>query len=242
MNPSEIPQHELDAELPLDEVNFSHVEQDVEDEPYTPNLMRSFAAVKVAPADTEDAAAFLHVEDREGDDSWYRRCLSLQRQARSLPAVYPTALSASQAVPKNERVLNVKDLRRGMVAFSYDPRIPGTAGHIYFINGWEGKRLLTTTNDAEGPGLVSVVDFNFYADRWGQRFQFGATNLNGYDFSDFNKPAEPMYQGSLGDQYRAMLEDLIKIEQRKRAKGYIRLADALQRDINRMKRKLEKWG
>ncbi len=231
----------------LDPADFlPYVEQDLEDEPYVEGVFRSFAKVedKVAPADTEDAAKFLHTEDLQNDDSWFRKCLSLQRHGRGLPAVYPTALSAAMATPKSERILNIKDLRRGMVAYSYDPRISGTAGHIFFVNGWTTKKdeLLTTTNDAVAPGQVSVVPFSFYKEHWGHTFQFGATWLNGYDFSDFNKPPQPTKPGTLGERYEQAIEDLRKIEHQKRAKGFNKLADAIHRDIVRMERKLNRWS
>jgi hypothetical protein len=130
-----------------------------------------------------------------------------------------------------------------MVAYCYDPDVAGTAGHIFFINGrTEAKSILTTTNDAEAPGLVSVVPFEFYIKTWGHKFQFGATWLNGYDFSDFNKPPVPVHDGTLGERYERALEELIRIEVQKRAKGFIQLADAIHRDVVRMQRKLERWG
>lgn len=240
------PEAEQDRLLTFENKHFlNYVEQDVEDEPYYSGVFRNFAAVeaKIAPSDSEESAAFLHAEDVQNDNSWYRKCLSLQRQARGLPAVYPTALTAAQATPKSERVLKKEDLRRGMVVYSYNPSIPGTAGHIAFVNGRRKSGLiLTTTNDAEGAGLVSVVPLDYYERVWGHKFQFGATCLNGYDFSDFNAPPQPIKQGTLGERYEQAIEELQKIERQKRNKGYDKLADAIHRDIVRMQRKLERWA
>jgi hypothetical protein len=152
-------------------------------------------------------------------------------------------MSAALATPKSERVLKKEDLRRGMVAYCYDPRVAGTAGHIYFINGrTDSDSILTTTNDAEAAGLVSVVPIEFYERVWGHKFQFGATWLNGYDFSDFNKPPQPVKLGTLGERYEEAMEELLRIETQKRAKGQNKLADAIHRDVVRMQRKLERWG
>lgn len=240
------PEAESDRLLTLENNSFlPYVEQDIEDEPYYSGVFRNFAAVeaKIAPANTKEALHFLHVEDVQNDSSWYRKCLSLQRQARGLPAVYPTAMSAALATPESERVYKKEDLRRGMVAYCYNPDIPGTAGHIFAING--GRKsggLLTTTNDAEAAGYVSVVPFEFYERVWGHKFQFGATCLNGYDFSDFNKAPEPIHQGTLGERYEKAIDDLQRIERKKRNNGLDKLADAIHRDIVRMQRKLERWG
>lgn len=219
-----------------------HVEQDLEDAPL---LIGRFAATeKLAPNDTGETIDFVRHQRAIDSDDWYRRCLSLQRQARGLSAVYPTALSAMFATPKSERVTALKDWRRGMVGYSYDPRIPGTAGHIFTVlqDGNKFADPITGTNDAREAGHVDYVRLSFYKGQWGQNVTFAATWLNGYDFADFNKPPEPVHKGTLGERYAKAIEELEKIERQKRNKGWTKVADALLRDIARMNRKLERFG
>lgn len=194
----------------------------------------------LAPRNTEQAAAFLKDEVISGSHEWERLCLKLQRTARGIPAMYPTALSASMSIPKSERIYNIDDARRGMVGFSYDPRIPGTAGHIFAFTGRHKGVMITSTNDAKEPGAVDYVPFNFYKEQWGQTFQFAATWLNGYDFSDFNKPPEPVHTGSLGEQYAESMRILEKVYYQKRRKfgPENALVLALKRDLNKMKKRL----
>ncbi len=199
----------------------------------------------LAPRSGEQAALFLREEAINGDPEWRRLCLKLQRTARGLPAVYPTAFSASMAVPDSEKITNTKDLKRGMVAFSYDPTIPGTAGHIFFIVGRsKNGTLLTSSNDVKAAGFVDVVPFQFYQKIWRQTFQFGATHLNNYDFSDFNAKPEPVRKGTLGDQYLGAIDDLERIRRAKLKKWGENspLILALDRDINRMNIKAERFN
>src|SRR5690349_4041738 len=109
---------------------------------------RRITMSKVAPRSTKEAAAFLR-EAHNGPLVWDGLCLKLQRMARGLPAVYPSAIAAQLATPISERVYRQEDLRRGMVAFSDDPRDSSIFGHIYFIAGRDkNNRILTWTNDA----------------------------------------------------------------------------------------------
>ena len=199
---------------------------------------------RIAPNGTEETADWLKDVVHSGSTNWYRRCLSLQRQARGLPAVYPTAFSASQATPSEERIYDVDKWKRGMVGYSYDPRIPGTAGHIFFVLGRaKDGEILTTTNDAKEAGAVDVVRLEFYGRAWGQKLQFASTWLNGYDFKDETKPPKPVKSGNLGEQYEQLRDDLQKVLVRKRKKlgNSHELVKALQRDVERMDRKLNRW-
>lgn len=129
---------------------------------------------KLAPRNTNETAAFLKSEHDKGSLDWYLLCLSLQRQARGLPAVYPSAISAALATPERERVHNVSDLRRGMVGYCDDPNDSNPYGHIFFIAGRsKSGTILTWTNDALRSGGVDVVPLDFYNKRWGDTFHFG---------------------------------------------------------------------
>lgn len=215
----------------------------VEDTPgFTLAAARFGEMPKLAPASSDDAAHFNREQHAMDSRAWLRKCLALQRTARKCPAVFPTALSAAIATPKEERVEDKKDLRRGMVGYSYDPKIPGTAGHVFLIVGRLDGSIITASNDVKTPGGVDYVSLDFYENVWGHTFQFGATWINGYDFSDFNKPVQ-VTKGSLGAHYKAMIDDLKGIRARKREKLGAKhaLVLALSNDIERMTKHYDAW-
>lgn len=196
---------------------------------------------KVAPRSTKEAANFLRAA-HTGPLIWKQLCLKLQRQARGLPAVYPSAIAAQLATPLTERVHRREDLRRGMVAYSDDPRDANVFGHIYFIAGRDRDgRILTWSNDLRRSGGVDIVPLDAYENFWGDTFQFGATWLNGYDFSEFDKPPVET-RGKLGDNYRAAMEDVAELERKHRKRGHTILADKLARDLEVMKKRLKHHG
>jgi hypothetical protein len=199
---------------------------------------------------TAEALAFLKREKSNPSRSWLGYCLMLQRMARDLPAVYPSALAAANATPVSERVAKVADLRQGMVAYSDDPHDSNPSGHIYFIAGWangvtksesNADRLFVFTNDAPKSGRVGVVPITYFRSYWGDSFQFGATWLNGYSFPDFDKAAEPVHP-TLGANYQHALDDIRKAIAHHQKKGDERIVKALQRDLDRMTRKFAKYS
>lgn len=202
---------------------------------------------RIAPRTSNEAAQFLANQHSIGSTSWRGLCLSLQRQARGLPAVYPSALSAALATPESERVYKVADLRRGMVAYSDDKTDGNPYGHIYFIIGWKNPKdrtdpstCLTWTNDRR-PGMVDVVPLSFYRESWGDGFQFGATWLNGYNFAEFEARPEPD-RPTLGATYDHAIEDIRKALRHHKSKGHDRLVELLQRDLDRMKNRRERFS
>lgn len=201
--------------------------------------------MKIAPRTTDQAAQFLK-DQHNGPLRWRALCQSLQRQARGLPAVYPSALSAALATPTSERVERVSDLRRGMVAFSDDPNDGNPYGHVYFIAGWTGPRnnpenLWTWTNDVLRSGGVDLVPITLYRAKWGDDFQFGATWLNGYHFDEFNSKPEPT-RGSLGNNYEHAIEDVEKALAFHKKKGNDKIVRQLGWDIKRMKSRLNRFS
>lgn len=200
----------------------------------------SATAVKNAPRNSDQAAAFLRAA-HDGPLVWRALCLKLQRQARGLPAVYPSALSAALATPLSERVTRVSDLRRGMVAYSDDPNDSNPFGHVYYIAGWDGprddpKNCLTWTNDARRQGGVDLVPLSFFRDQWGDRFQFGATWLNGYNFAEFDKaPAPDPGRGTIGGNLDHAIEDIRKAMRWHRGQGNTAIVNALAADLAALK-------
>lgn len=200
---------------------------------------------RIAPNTTNETAAYLRDEVEAGNSDWYRKCLMVQRIARGLPAVYPTAFSASQATPGDERVFDPKKWKRGMVGYCYDPRIEGTAGHIFFVAGRNKEgQIITCSNDVKGAGMMDYVPLSFYTNVWGHKIQFASSWLNGYDFKDESKPPKPTKQGNLNEQYEQLRDELVKIYRVKKNRlGETHaLVKALKRDVDRMDKKLKRWS
>lgn len=114
-------------------------------------------------------------------------CLKVCRTAREIPARYLTARIAQDATPKEHRVHEVANLRRGMVGFFDDPTDSNTAGHIATmigrVKGADVGSLHDTlweTNSVKAGELV-IVRGDYFEKHWGDRFYFGATWLNGFE-------------------------------------------------------------
>lgn len=132
------------------------------------------------------------------------QCLKVCRTARDRPPIFPSAKAAQDATPKEHRVHNVKDLRRGMVIYFDDPNDSNKAGHIVTMIGrvkgfkdWGSlDEVLVETNSVKSGELV-VVRASYFKQHWGDSFQFGATWLNGaeIDYPAKKKPAPPKPQG-----------------------------------------------
>lgn len=188
---------------------------------------------------SNEAAAWLGTQRKSGK-SWFRQCLILQRLARDIPPLAPTAFTASQLTPARERVPHLADLRRGMVGFSKgaDP-----AGHIFFILGRrkgfdhaDPDGILTESNDVVSgrTGAVGIVPLSFYRVHWGHTFLFGATWLNGYDFADFNKAPVPVHP-TLGANYEDAIASITKAVKSHAKDKDPALHDLLVRDLAHMK-------
>lgn len=199
---------------------------------------------KVAPNNSEKAAEYLKLQHSTDSDDWLRKCLVLQRSARGIPALAPTAYAAAMLTPESERIPNMKDWRRGMVGFSEDPNDPDDAGHVFYIIGrTKNDVLLSWTNDMHEPGHVDVSRVSLYETAWHHRIMFAATWLNGYDFSDFNEPPKPVKNyNTLGDRYADAIDELIRIRERKEKKGAKKVVAVLNRDIARMRNHLDRFA
>lgn len=112
-------------------------------------------------------------------------CLKICRTARAIGSKYAAAVDAQRATPLNNRVTRVRDLRRGMVLYYDDPNDSNRFGHIVTMIGRvRGGNLdalsdiLVETNSVKKGELV-VVRGDYFPRYWGDKFQFGATWLNG---------------------------------------------------------------
>lgn len=198
-------------------------------------------------ATTTETAAFLRRQHTGGSRAWQGKCLMLQRMARGLPALFPSALAAAHGTPESERVYHVADLRRGMVAFSDDPHDSNPFGHIYFIAGWKGSDhsnpddLMVWSNDVRVSGGVDMVAITYFRAHWGDGFQFGATWLNGFNFTEFDKPPV-LTHPTLGAAYQHAISDVEKAIEFHKKKGDDKLVVALQRDLTRMKKRAHRFS
>lgn len=114
-------------------------------------------------------------------------CLKVCRTARNIPARYLTAKEAQDATPKEFRVYKIEDLRKGMVIYVDDPKDSNRAGHIVTqvgrVKGFRPKSMddiIVETNSVKSGELVRVR-LSYFAKHWGDKFQFGATWLNGVE-------------------------------------------------------------
>ncbi len=226
-------------------------EQLGEDAPYEPSdlqedyqsesSIRTLIALPQAPKTAAEAAEFLRLEHTSGSLEWKRLCLKLQRTARGLPAVYPSALSAAMAVPESKRIKR-EDLRRGMVAYSDNPNDANPFGHIYYIAGRDANgRILTWTNDALRAGGVDIVPLDFYEERWGYSFMWGAEELNGYDIGREYERPEPKHP-TLGKNYAEAVKLIEKSIKYHKDAGHPRLVKALRKDLEIMKARQEQFS
>lgn len=188
-----------------------------------------------APRTRAEQFAFLR-DAHDGAQVWKALCLSLTRQAPGLPALHASAAAAAAATPGRYRVRDVRDLRRGMVAYFDDPTDDNKFGHSVTVAGWADSTptddladLLTWTNDAKRPGGVDLVRASFFPDRWGDAFQFGATMLNGFDLPGYENGRQKV--PSLGGALDRAISDVRRAMAEQRAKGHPRVVAALARDL-----------
>lgn len=197
----------------------------------------------IEPRNTEDTAAWLRNQHKIGSREWASLCLSAQRQARGLPAVYPSANAAAYATPEEERIYKVKDLRRGMVAYMDNKHDSRPFGHVFFIAGRnKNNELMTWSTDAKVRGGIDMVPITFFKTNWNYEFMFGATWLNGYNFDEFDKPVAPPHRTRLGDNYIHAIEDVEKAIFYHKKKRHTRLVELLEVDLQRMKENLAKYS
>lgn len=158
-------------------------------------------------------------------------CLKVCRTARDIPARYLTARDAQDATPSEYRIFNVANLRRGMVGFFDDPNDANRAGHIATligrVKGADVEDLHDTlweTNSVKANELV-IVRGDYFEKFWGDKFQFGATWLNGFVLDVPARKKEKGPQGKVRlNNFRQSRPDWdVKILDRLQASGAMRM-------------------
>ncbi len=164
-------------------------------------------------------------------------CLKVCRTARNIPAKHLTAKEAQDATPPEFRIHKVRDFRKGMIAYFDDPDDSNKAGHIVTIIGRvRGVDLdsldsvLTETNSVVSGELV-VVRASYYAEHWGDTFQFATNFLNGveFDFAGSKNRLERFNNG--GPVYNLNL--LAKAAKEGRSRPG-RILDLIERQVKRL--------
>ena len=192
---------------------------------------------------TPETMSYLRGQASSGSTAWQGLCLRLQRTARGLPGVYPSAIAAAEATPRDRRVILQSKVVRGMVAYWDDPNDSNPYGHITAVAGRDPNtgELLHWTNDAAGPGRVSLVRHSFFPQYWGDSFLFATDWLNGYDLDmPEKKPALPLAHGA--PRIQDAIKRLEKAAAAHREKGHTRLVKALERDITHLHKILSRFG
>lgn len=138
---------------------------------------------------TKECLAFIRKQNTSGSRSWYRMCLSLARQSRGLPGVYPDAQTAwSAAIDKHPTRTNVfRNVPRGAPLFYKG----GTWGHVATYAGRTKDQVhICWSNDAKVRGGVSLVPIDFFEKHWGYPLLGWTGDLNGYNLklSDIDRP------------------------------------------------------
>lgn len=187
---------------------------------------------------TPETMAFLRGQAQSDSHAWGGLCLKLQRTARGIDAMFPTAISAQHGTPSANR-FKLSEAKRGMVGYFVGQN---PAGHITAVAGRDKNtgELLHWTNDAPSLGQVSMVRHSFFKQFWGDEFQFAADWLNGQVLDLPGEPKPPLAGG--GPSIVAAIQRLRVAVVHHRKKGHTALVKALERDIAHLENILQKFG
>jgi len=193
--------------------------------------MRNVAGVKAWYQDNKTSPPF----DPDG------QCLKVVRYARDIGPMYPSAISAAYATPKEHRVYDWADIRSGMIGFFDDPNDGNPYGHVVTFHArTKDKRGLTWTNSVKDNQLV-LVYANYFPRYWGDAFLFAATWLNGQALSFPNKPQPKPKPTRTLENLQHAIKDLQDMIAHHRKKGNLRLVHALQRDLEHLRETLKEF-
>ena len=173
-------------------------------------------------------------------------CLKVCRTARGIGSKYPTAKAAQDSTPAKHRHHKIEDLRKGMVIYYDDPNDSNKSGHIVTMIGrakgvpkTKLESILVETNSVKANELV-VVRGDYFPKNWGDKFQFGATFLNGIvlDVPEDATAVQKFKRGAPNYNVR-LLDDAVKKGRRDLAKyiqQFNKAVDALPNDTGKKSR------
>lgn len=148
-------------------------------------------------------------------------CLKVCRTARGLGSLHASAVEAQNATPLAHRVHKVRDLRKGMVLYFDTVGDSNPFGHIVTMIGrvpgfdWDDLNdVLVETNSVKSGELV-VVRASYFEQFWGDKFQFGATWLNGEPIDTFTNRTKIQRFRRSGPAYNVKLLDRAVTEDRR---------------------------
>ena len=186
-----------------------------------------------SPRNTAQAIDWLKGQ-RAGGHTWPSLCLALTRNARGIPALYPSALAAQTGTPKNHRFPNQAQWRRGMVAYFDNPGDGNPYGHIATL-AYKGKDGVWRAWSNVTGGKVALVPITLFTHSWGDPAQFASDHLNGYDLKSLvDRPPTPLEQ--FEKTLRGAVQDLRAEAERQDKRGHAKRADLLRRDIRLLRK------
>jgi hypothetical protein len=173
-------------------------------------------------------------------------CLKICRTARGIGSRYGSAKKAQDATPANHRVHKIANLRKGMVIYYDDPNDSNKFGHIVTMVGRAkgGDRnnlhdILVETNSVKANEVV-VVHGDYFPKNWGDKFQFGATWLNGMVLDvPSSATAVQKFKKTAPNYNVKLLDDAVKKGRNDLAKfvtGFNQAVDALPDDTGKKTR------
>lgn len=193
------------------------------------------APAKLVGATTPQTFEFLREQERT-DADWFRLCLGLQRTARGLPAVAPSAIASAGMVPRGERVTKLAQLSRGMAAYW---RV-GDFGHIAaVIRRRPGTATQTPIDSSDAPASHGVgrVPVEWFAEHWGADFLFGAYSINGFDLR--HPPKVKPGTAELIERLNGAIAALRRADAVAERRDFPGVEAAIEADIERMSRRVE---
>ena len=182
---------------------------------------------------TREAIAFLR-HQREIGASWSQLCLALTRSAREIPPMYPSALAAQLATPKEDRVYGQKNWRRGMVAYFDNAHDGNPYGHIATLALRNRSGTWLAWSNIVG-GAVRLVPITLFTRSWGDPAQFAAVSLNGYDLRGFEEQARAKPKRSVGEGLQHAVKTLRIEAEIRESRGFHARAQALRKDIEKLR-------
>ncbi len=195
------------------------------------------------PNSTPETMDFLKAA-HAGPLIYERLCLRLARMARGIDSKYDTALTAQKLTPESHRI-KWADVRKGHIAYFDNPGDSNTAGHVATCAGrTQDGRKLWWTNDAKRRGGVDIVadpstETSWFGAHWGSPFVYGADWVNGVAFQvghdDPPKPEPPEHE--LNELVKDAVKHLRKAAANAKDNGHPKRAEALLRDVERLKKR-----